>query len=179
MGQTLLTTQLPSLTNQNDGTDYTLATLFSADVDGTVNGVRWYSALQGEAGRIGLLWRYDTETSGTLLAQVNFVTTVDGGWNYTAFASPVAVVAGQKYLTAIYIPRWYTALAGGLASPIVNGDLTAPADNAGLPQRNGRFNNAGSGAPAYPSSGFGGNLYMVDTDFTANSTQPGRWGVHI
>lgn len=178
MGQHLFTTQTPALTDQNDNTNYTLGTLFTADIDGAVNGIRWYSPLDGQAGRIGLLYRYDTEVSGTELARISFVTTTDGAWNYTPFTNPVPVTAHQRYVAAMYVPTFYTATGGGLNTPISNGDLTAPADDTTTPVRNGRFID-GQGTPTFPTAAFNGGLYFVDVDFTPTATQPGRWGIHI
>lgn len=164
-GEHIFTTQVPALHNANDNADYTLGTVFVPAVNGRINGIRWWAPQQGEAGRVALLYRWDSDTTGTELARVNFVTTIDDAWNYTSFAAPVNVTAGQRYVAAMYINRRYVA-TGGLfnGAAITSGDLTAPADSTTV--HNGKFVSS-VGAPAYPSDSFGGGGYFVDVDFMA------------
>lgn len=166
MGQNIFTTQTPTTHLADDGTSYTLGTLFSADVDGQVNGIRWWAPTNTDTVRRAGLFRYTSETAGVLLTSAGFVTTVNDGWNYTAFTAPVATVAGQLYVAAMYVNRYYAYAHNVFGSAVVNGNLTAPVNTVN--QHNGRYH-AGGVDLTWPENGpapGSDSSYFVDVDFT-------------
>lgn len=160
--ETVFTGLTPAVGDAADAVSYTLGTLITSDADGSIIGVRWYFPTQSPGGTvIGVVYSYDSETSGTELARANFVNPTLGDWNTAIFASPVAMTATTKYVAAVWTPLRYVYTLNGLDSSIVNGHLTAPANQAGV-QRNGRFDFASSSTgPAYPAGG-GGTNYFAD-----------------
>lgn len=87
-----------------------LAVRFTADVDGSVTGVRFYKNAAMTGTHTGHLWAVD----GTLLASGVFSETASG-WQEVTFASPVPVIAGVTYVAGYYAPdERYIATTGWL-----------------------------------------------------------------
>jgi hypothetical protein len=164
--QTLFTAQTPTGDNLSDATDYTFGLAFTADVAGTVVGVRWWAPSGGVGGQpvTGLLYSHDSEAAGTVLASKVFGPVVAGGWNSVLFDSPVPIVAATPYVAArLCLDPHYVATGGFFHdSPYTNGHLTGYLD--AVDHKNGRFI-GGAGAPAYPASSFNGGNYFVDVLF--------------
>jgi hypothetical protein len=167
VSESLFTTQTPTLTDVDDGgVNITLGTLMTFAVAGNVAGVRWYApTTQPSITPKASLYRYTSESSGVLLAgPKDIAAPIGGGWTQVLFDAPVAVQAAPtKYVVAVWTNR-YTATPFLLQTPIVNGNITAPADVGG--QGNGRFIEP-SVAPAYPDSTFHSTSYFVDVLFDA------------
>jgi hypothetical protein len=169
MSASLFTNQTPTLTNANDGVPYCLGTLFTTAADGSIAGVRWYFPATLPSGTVtGGLFQWTSDTAGVELARADFANPVAGGWNSVLFASPPAVTAGQRYLAVVRTPNRYVATSGFFTGfSLVNGQLTASADNAAVPAHNGKFDDL-HGANAgliYPQQSFGGGCYFVDILF--------------
>jgi hypothetical protein len=163
----IFTSQTPAVTNQFDsGSNYTLGTLFTAAVDGTIDGIRWYTPTTVAGVAVdGILYQWNNDSSGTELGREAFGALTGGQWNEILFDTPVAVVAGQRYVACIGPTERYTLTGAFFTSALINGDLTAPADDAVTPARNGRFRDAaGTG---FPTSSFNASCYFVDVVFTA------------
>lgn len=184
MGQRLFAAVAPPTSpNLNDaGTDYTLSTLFRADVDGFINGIYWFTPTDRNATAKAALFQRTDDTTGTEIARIDpFTVTVDGAWSYTPFAAPVAITALQWYYAAIWTPGQYVATSnffttGAGASGITSGNLHSPSSTAG--RGNGRFF-AGAADLTYPNDDFNGGFYHIDVDFTPASVAAtqGIWGV--
>jgi hypothetical protein len=116
--QNLFTSQVPGSFNQDDGQGVTLGMRFTASVDGSVGGVRFYRSSAPPASAIGLLY----DDSGTELARATFGT-LTTGWNAVTFTTPVAVTAGAVYRVAYWTSSSYV-LSTGLF-PLTNDKLTA------------------------------------------------------
>jgi hypothetical protein len=155
-GETLFTTQVPTIPGGNDGVDYELGTALQSDVPGYITGVRYWKAAGDTGLHTGKIW----SNAGALLASVAFTNETDSGWQQQALAAPLAISANTTYIVSVNTAaQFYVATAGGLASQIVNQDLSSVVGN------NGVFGSAGS----FPSSTFGGNSYFRDVFFTPSS----------
>lgn len=169
MAESIFTSQVPANSNFLEGVPVTLGTLFTTAVNGTIDGGRWRFPDTLPVGTVTwLLYQWNSEGSGTLLAQANFVAPTPGVYN-TVSVTPVPIVSGQRYVTAVFTPDGRYVLTGGFfsASGLTNGNLTAPQDDNATPAHNGKFIQAGT--PMYPNNHFNSTSYFVDVLFTASS----------
>jgi hypothetical protein len=169
---TIYTVQVPGIPNANDGLTQNLGTVFTPAVNGTVTHIRWYFPTTLPGGTVtGGLWTWTSDAAGTLLSSAPFTAPVAGTWNTAQLPAPVAVTAGSYYVTSIYSPDFYVATAAQFNGvSITNGNLTAPADDAVTPRRNGKFLQAAAGL-TYPTSFFNGNGYFADVLFEPTTAQ--------
>ncbi|HEY7180519.1 MAG TPA: DUF4082 domain-containing protein [Blastocatellia bacterium] len=140
---------------------------FSSDVDGLINGVRFYKGGAANGGpHVGHLWT----SAGTLLGSVVFTDETESGWQQASFLAPVPITAGTLYIVSYFAPHGHYALnTGQLASSrVVNGVL-----HAFSAQESG-----GNGVLFYdPLGGFpnntsNGNNYWVDVIFANGQAPP-------
>lgn len=168
MAESIFTDQVPALTNANDSTAYTLATLFTPAVNGAVTHIRWrFPDTSPSAPVVGALYSRTSDAAGTELSRATFASPVAGTWNTAELPSPVNISVGGYYYTAVWTPDRYVATGGFFTSTaLTTGNLTAPADDTVTPRRNGRFNDFGV-EPNYPDFQFDGGGYFVDVVFEA------------
>ncbi|MEN3305917.1 MAG: hypothetical protein V7603_2119 [Micromonosporaceae bacterium] len=127
---------------------------FTADVAGSVYGVKFYKGSQNTGTHTGSLWTSD----GTRLATGTFTGETASGWQTLVFSSPVTITAGTTYVasyssTVGYYAVDVNAFAGGLDNPPLH-----------VPSSGGRYH-YGSG---FPDSGAAHN-YWVDAVFVPAS----------
>jgi hypothetical protein len=163
--ESIFTVQVPTNGDLNDGVDYTLGTLFTTAVNGTVDGIRWrFPHTNPSSAVIGILYQFIDDSNGTELARATFSgSPTPDDWNTVNFAVPVSVTAGTKYVAAIWTPGQYVSTSNFFTVPLTNGDLTALADDAAA--HNGRFIFS-VGSPAYPTFSFNSSCYFADVLFT-------------
>lgn len=174
MAESLFTVQTPVSGNLSDAAPgLTLCTLWTPAVNGNVTGIRWFFPVTAPAvNPIGVLYQRTDDSTGTLLAQKTFTSVPSATWGTVMLDTPVAVTAGTYYYVGVWSPDRYVASADFFeGSSLVNGNLTAPADDPGIPRRNGRFNM--SGAPAYPNGQFNETSYFADVLFESGAQVSG------
>jgi hypothetical protein len=148
--QNIFTTQTPTGLNNNDGQALTVATRFTALMDGQATGIRFYRATTAPTSAIGLLY----SEAGAELARVTFTMPGTTGWNTAAFASPVAITSGATYRAAYYSNGPYADAPGQF--PTSNDRLSADA---------GFYAYSGAN-PAFPTSQFNNGCYFADIVFS-------------
>ncbi len=158
-------------TTENDGnqgglTGIELGMKFTSGTPGIVSGVRFYKT-NGNAGtHIGFLYN----ATGTLLAQVTFVSETANGWQDAFFSTPVHINANTVYVVAYFSPLGnYISTINGFNTAVVNGQLTGLA-SGGAAGVNGVYNYAN--APRFPTLNFQKSNYWVDADFTPDPPPP-------
>jgi Domain of unknown function (DUF4082)/Bacterial Ig-like domain/Purple acid Phosphatase, N-terminal domain len=160
-------TTVPPVEANADPNPVEVGVKFRADRDGFVTAIRFYKGTGNTGPHVGNLWT----AGGTLLATVQFTGESATGWQETTLASPVAVTANTIYVASYSAPSGRYALgAGGFASDVVRGPLTAPA-SAGV-GGNGVYVYGGGG---FPSETFNASNYYVDVVFNstaADTTAP-------
>lgn len=170
--ESIFTDQYPVSTNNLDGDNvYDLGTVGTNAVPGTIGGLRWPfpDELPGIP-VVGSLYRWISNTSGTLLAQKTFTGGIAGQWNTVLFDTPVEVDADDVWVAVVTTDRYVITGSVFDDGPIVNGNLTAVADTSEM--HNGKLNAwPGGGGPAYPQSSFGSACYFVDVLFEASSAE--------
>jgi len=152
--ETLFTTQTPSSVNLSDGSNvnYELGTVFSSDVAGSVTAIRFWKGSSETGTHAGNLW----SASGQLLASVTFSSETASGWQQQVLAAPLQIAANTTYVVSVNTGgTFYVATSGGLASQVVNQDLSSIVGN------NGVF-----GTPAqFPTSTYNHTNYFRDIVF--------------
>jgi hypothetical protein len=140
------------------GGSVVLGVKLTADVAGTVTGVRFYKAAANTGTHVGALW----SSTGTLLAQATFSGESASGWQSVRFSTPVAVTAGTTYVASYLAPNGHYSLTSGTfaSSATDSPPLHAVSNQISA---NGVF--AYSVANAFPTSAFGGANYWVDVLF--------------
>lgn len=173
MAESIFTDQTPALTDANDNTAYTLATLWTPAVDGTVTHGRWrFPGTLPSQPVVFALYRRDSDAAGEELARATFTDPVAGAWNTVALAAPEPVTAGDYYYAAVWTSNRYVATGGFFTgTSVTSGNLTAPADDTVIPRRNGRFNDFGT-EPNFPDTQFDGGCYFADIVFEPSGGEP-------
>lgn len=161
----------PTTTHVSGGSPITLGTVWRADTDGTVPNLRQFMPDFNSAGAVGLLYSWTSDGLGDQLARKAYTSTIDGVFNTGPdLDMPIAIVNGLYYMAATFFPLGhYVVTAGGLASAITNGHLTAPADDGLTPRHNGKYHDGGE---AYPEQTFGSNCYFADVVFVPTPIPP-------
>jgi hypothetical protein len=127
---------------------------FTADVAGSVYGVKFYKGAQNTGTHTGSLWSPD----GTLLATGTFTGETSSGWQTLVFTDPVTITAGTQYVVSYSTTVGYYAVdLNGLAGGVDNAPLHVPASG-------GRYH-YGS---AFPDNGAAHN-YWVDVIFAPST----------
>ena len=163
--QRVFTTQVPAVLNGDDGTYYTLATRIRVAVAGRVLRIRYWMPTVAPTSITGALYSRTSDAAGTLLGTGTFASTAAGWKTADLPGGGIDVAAGADLYAAVWTNR-YVYTGSFFGADVVNGDLTAPADDAVTPARNGRFF-VGGASPTYPNNG-GGTCYFVDVEFAAD-----------
>jgi hypothetical protein len=144
-----------------DADPYELGVRFEADTAGTVTSIRFYKGAGNDGTHLAHLW----DASGTLLGTATFASETASGWQQAAFATPVAIAAGQVYVASYFAPlghyaadRPFFSLAGVDSPP-----LHALAADASGP--NGVYA-AGGG---FPTWSYQSTNYWVDVAFSPSA----------
>jgi hypothetical protein len=147
--ESLFTTQTPTLAAANDGVAYELGMKFTTGRPGRVTAIRYWKSTNDTVTHTGKIW----SASGQLLGSVTFTGETGSGWQQQALATPVALQANTTYVVSVNVGSYYPFTSGGLATSIVNGDLSSVADG-----NNGVFGTAG----VFPTSSFRNANYFRD-----------------
>ncbi|GAA2036507.1 hypothetical protein GCM10009839_41840 [Catenulispora yoronensis] len=150
----------PAVADAADTASVELGLRFSASVDGTITGIRFYKGTDNTGTHTGSLW----SATGTLLASGTFAGESASGWQTLVFAAPVAVTANTVYVASYHAPSGhYSYSLNYLGYPHIAYPLTAEASTPG--QGNGTFSYGTTSA--FPANASNGSNYWVDVTFTA------------
>jgi hypothetical protein len=148
----------PAVTDSGDGGSVELGVKLQVSAAGTVEGVRFYKSATNTGTHVGRLYGSD----GAVLAAVTFESETPSGWQYAAFASPVAVQPGVTYVVSYHAPNGHYAIDSWYFSgERVSGSLRAPAD--GAVGGNGVYGYGAGGAQ--PTNSYNAANYWVDVRF--------------
>jgi len=136
-----------------------LGVKFTADVNGSIKGIRFYKSSTNTGTHIGNLW----SSSGTLLASATFNGETASGWQQVNFAAPVNITAGTLYVASYHtnVGHYSDNLDYFTNSGVDNPPLHALQD--GLSGFNGLFAYASNST--FPNNGFRASNYWVDVAF--------------
>ena len=148
----------PTVAAANDTSPIEVGVKFIAEVDGFVNGLRFYKGPGNDGPHVGSLW----SVNGAKLASASFDNETTTGWQTTAIP-PVAVSAGTTYVASVFMPNGrYAADAGYFSQAYDLPPLRVPANGA-QSGANGVFR---YGAAGFPTSSWGAANYWVDIVYT-------------
>lgn len=149
----LFVLQQPVQTSVTDGSKYELGMKFQASTPGQISALRFWKSASETGTHTGHLW----SATGTLLASVTFSGESASGWQTQQLAAPVTIAANATYVVSVNINAYYVATGNGLATKIVNGNLSSVADG-----KNGVYGSPG----AFPTNSYGSTNYFTDVLFS-------------
>ncbi|WP_392534621.1 N,N-dimethylformamidase beta subunit family domain-containing protein [Nostoc sp. C117] len=156
--QTLLTTQVPSISNATDSVPYELGMKFRSARWGQITAIRFWKAPSETGTHIGKIWT----ATGTLLANATFTNETASGWQEQVLETPVPIEGNTTYVVSVNVNTYYVATYYELSNPIVNGYLSSVTDG-----NNGVY----SASPnSFPDSSFVNSNYYRDIGFAVGST---------
>ncbi|MDQ4504345.1 DUF4082 domain-containing protein [Sinomonas sp. ASV322] len=150
---------VPATVTVNDPNGVELGMQFTADVSGSVTGIKFYKGSQNTGTHVGNLW----SASGTLLATVTFSGETASGWQTATLSSPVAISANTTYVVSYYAPSGNYSANGSY--------FTSSADAPplhGLQSTSSHLNGVyryGTSS-GFPTSSYNATNYWVDLVFT-------------
>lgn len=153
----LFSTQTPANPNATDGTSYELGMKFQVATTGQITGIRYWKAPSETGSHTGNIW----SSTGTLLASVGFSGETASGWQVQSLATALTLQANTTYVVSVNANSYYVATDNGLASSLVNGDVSSVADGG-----NGVYGTSGT----FPTKSFDNTNYFRDVLFAGTAT---------
>ena len=138
-----------------------LGVRFTSEVDGFIDGIRFYKHPSNVAPHSATLW----SDAGAELATVGFGAESSCGWQEVKFATPVSIDAGAIYVASYHASSGYaiqTSYFGSWSPP-----LRAVEGIEGSGTGNGVYR---YGARAFPDQSFASSNYFVDVIFRSRAT---------
>ncbi|HEX8524894.1 MAG TPA: N,N-dimethylformamidase beta subunit family domain-containing protein [Tepidisphaeraceae bacterium] len=168
IGETIFGNSVPT-TQDPDASSTELGVKFRSDIDGSINGLRFYKFAANTGTHVGSLWTLN----GSLMGRVTFSGESASGWQFANFASPIAITANTTYVASYLAPvgryagdtNYFNGKGAG------TGHVKALAD--GVAGANGVYGYGSS--PLFPTLAWMSANYYVDVFFTpaqVNDTTP-------
>jgi hypothetical protein len=153
----------PATIDSGDTSSTEVGVKFTADANGSINGIRFYKAAANTGTHIVSLWT----ASGALVGQATASNESPAGWQSVYFSSPVAITGGTTYLAGYLAPNGhYSDTSGQFSSAGVDhAPLHALANGTSA---NGVY--AYSSSSTFPTSTYGASNYWVDVMFTPSNS---------
>ncbi len=160
MSETVFINQVPSIPNASDnGTNYELGMKFQSAKPGQITAIRYWKAASETGTHVGRIW----SSSGAVLGTCTFTNETASGWQQQALITPVNILANTTYVVSANINSFFADSHDGLASSVVNGNLSSVADG-----NNGVYGSPGS----LPTNSYQNSNYFYDVVFVASINQP-------
>ena len=155
---------MPTATTSTDAAAVSLGIKFTAEIDGLIDGVRFFKGVGAGTGQTGSLW----SSTGVRLATGSFSNEAESGWHTLKFAQPVPVTANTTYIASYFAPQGRYVASGGFfnTAGVDKPPLHAPSNGAA--GGNGVYS---YGNDTFPTSSFGSANYWVDPIFS-NDLRP-------
>jgi hypothetical protein len=147
----------PATVTANDTNAVELGVKFRSDVNGYINGVRFYKGSTNTGTHVGNLW----SSAGQLLATATFAGETASGWQQVSFSHPIAVTAGTMYVASYHTNvGGYSYTSSGFIGAVDSGDLHVP--SSGSASGNGVY---AYGGTQFPTGNYNATNYWVDVVF--------------
>ncbi|HVY73181.1 MAG TPA: N,N-dimethylformamidase beta subunit family domain-containing protein, partial [Puia sp.] len=160
----------PVVPDNNDGLGITLGVKFRAAFSGTVSAVWFYKAPGDQTQDSVHLWSFDGNVLGR--GEVPFNERMVTGWINVPLETPVHIDAGVVYVATYHdASGYYVNTDGAFTSDVINGPLTAIAEDLSNPEAG--YNGTYAYDPtAFPNAGYNAANYFVDVDYTPDGAGP-------
>ncbi|MGY4326405.1 hypothetical protein ACVWWG_000819 [Bradyrhizobium sp. LB7.2] len=122
------TNDAPGVANSGDTSPVEVGVKFTASVNGTITGLRFYKGSLNTGAHVADLW----SSTGALLATAIFANETASGWQQVNFSNPVAITAGATYVASYHTNGNYSGTPNYFTASLANGQLTAPASGNGV-----------------------------------------------
>jgi hypothetical protein len=149
-------TATPRVASHSDPRPVEVGMKFSANVSGTVTGIKFYKGTSNNGAHRGNLWKLD----GTLLATTEFKNETPNGWQQAMLDRPVALSARTTYVVSYHTTSGYAADTEYFTKRRLSGHLRAPASTAYSPNGVYRYGDGG-----FPNQSYRSTNYWVDVIF--------------
>ena len=147
----------PAMPDAGDGNSVELGVKFTATLDGSITGIRFYKSAANSGAHSVHLWT----VSGQLLASGASSNETASGWQTVLFSSPAQITSGTTYVASYYAPNGhYSDTPSGLSSAVSNGPLQAVGNGT---SPDGVYAYGGGGT--FPSGAYNASNYGVDVLF--------------
>jgi hypothetical protein len=148
---------VPAILADTDTAAVELGMKFQSSVAGYIAGIKFYKGTGNAGTHVGNLWT----SAGVKLGSVTFTGETTSGWQYQAFASPVAISANTTYVVSYHAPVGrYSANVGYFTSGVGNYPLRALSSSESGGNGVYRY-----GASAFPNLTWNSANYWVDVVF--------------
>jgi hypothetical protein len=156
--QSVFTNQQPNNQNATDGVEYELGMKFRSAKNGNIVAIRFWKAKNESGTHVGKIWT----ANGVLLASCTYTNETASGWQQQTLSTPLVIQANTTYVVSVNTANTYFPITPeGLASSVVNGDLSSVADG-----QNGVYGNLNN----LPTNSFNSSNYFRDIVFTTQPT---------
>lgn len=157
--QSVFTNQVPINANATDnGTTYELGMKFQSAKAGKITAIRYWKAASEIGTHVGKIW---TLTGSNPLAEVAFSNETASGWQQQQLSTPLIIQSNTIYIVSVNINGFFAVTNNGLASSVINGNLSSVADSS-----NGVFGTPG----VLPTNSYQNSNYFCDVVFADSST---------
>jgi len=157
-GETLFTTQTPSLPNLANSTAYEQGVRFKTSVAGQVTAIRYWKAASETGTHTGHIW----SGAGKLLASVTFTNETPSGWQQEVLTTPLSLTAQRSYVVSVNTNTYGAVTHNALNFPVANGEIGTIADG-----KNGVYGPPG----AFPTNSYENSNYFRDVVFVPSGGQ--------
>lgn len=134
-GQTLFTTDRPSLPSVTAQTPVETGTKFRVTAAGSIASIRYWKAAGETGAHIGHVW----SSTGQELARASFTNETASGWQQAFLRTPLTVTAASTYVVSVNSNKNYASTPNELSAAFVNGDIAVPDLRSGLSGPVGTF----------------------------------------
>jgi hypothetical protein len=160
----------PGTAAEADANAVELGVRFSADVAGSVTGVRFYKGTTNTGTHIGNIWT----SAGASLGSVTFTSESASGWQQMNFAAPIAISANTVYIASYFAPQGNYAADSGYFSAVGVDKPPLHLLKDGVAGGNGVYSYGSTSS--FPSSTYNATNYWVEPVFVnaapADTTPP-------
>ena len=164
---------VPGTPDQGADSPVELGVRFTASVNGSITGIRFYKSTNNTGTHVGNLWN----NSGTLLASATFSNETASGWQQVNFSSPVAISAGTVYVASYHctVGHYSEDDSYFASSGYSNPPLAALQD--GVSGADGAY--AYGSSSVFPTQTWESANYYVDVVFSPAATTSGVSSVTV
>jgi hypothetical protein len=154
-------TDMPQVITANDPNPVELGLKFQTSIPGKITAIRFYKGPKNTGTHIGHLW----DTSGKLLATVNFTNESTSGWQQASLSTPFTPSIGTTYIVSYHCNAYYSLNEHYFTGSRTNGYITAPSSSSA--KGNGVY--VYGRRSAFPNQTYAESNYWIDVVITPNS----------